>query len=523
MEKLKKYSIPFIVLILITISTIIRIPKKTEEYNNNDATYHVLYTMQCYNETKITTHKFLPIVSLGDKQDKYIPWGACIEGNRGNYYYTSFSPVGFVAPYLFVKVFNLPINIYSLYAFNSIIQIITLILTIYIFYKLFSKYLSKNVIILCTSLIYLFQIEVMHSQGVIYWIHSIFQLLLALQFIFYLNYKNSKKSKIAFFIMCLIMPYAEWTGYISNIGFALILFLEDIIKNKKLRLKSFLAPLGIGILTIASFGLFSLHFLLNVDIENYFYALKARFFARNTVSTKANIGLLLKGYYMSYGYMILLCVALLMAILSIKKYRQHLLELIKEYKYVIIFFTFILLENIIMLQHAIEYTFDRLKFIYILISIFFILIITIYNIIKEDKKIFIHFIVAILAIIAITNLVQYKQGINNYVRINTYYENNNKFAEYIKENYKKSNSIMCSNTSIRGYMNLLFERGIYEWQTYGTAQEQTKKNKKRYLIYVEKYGGGDNLVIKKITVKDMNKNKEKVITISNGELVVKKK
>ncbi len=519
MKKVEKYIVPVIVSILIILSIIMRIPKKSKEYNNNDATYHVLYTMQCYEETPIITHKFLPIVSLGDKEDKYIPWGACVEGNEGNYYYTSFSPVGFVAPYVFVKMFNLPINIYSLYAFNCIIQVATLILTIYIFYKLFSKYLSKNIIILCTSLIYLFQMEIMHSQGVIYWIHSLFQLLLALQFIFYLNYKN-KKCKVAFYIMCLIMPYAEWTGYISNVGFALILFLEDIIKNKKLRLKSFVAPIGIGILTIASFALFSLHFLLNVDMETYINALKARFFARNTASTNAHISLLLKGYYMSYGYMILLCLALVIAILSIKEYRKHLFELIKEYKYVIIFFTFIMLENIVMLQHAIEYTFDRLKFVYILISVFFILIVTIYNMIKEDKKIFIHFIIAILAIIALTNMVQYKKGVNNYIRPNTYYKNNNKFAEYIKENYKKSNSVMCSNTQIRGYMNLLFERGIYEYQTYETAQDLTNKNKKRYLIYVEKTGGGDNLIIKKITIKDLSKNKEKIVTISKGKIVV---
>ena len=75
-------------------------------YYNSDATWHVLYTIEAYNETPISEHLFLPLVSMGAEQDKYIPWGACVQGRNGNYYYTSFSPLGYFLPWLFMKLFS---------------------------------------------------------------------------------------------------------------------------------------------------------------------------------------------------------------------------------------------------------------------------------------------------------------------------------------------------------------------------------------------------------------------------------
>lgn len=77
-------------------------------YYNADATWHTLLTIEAYNETPISEHLFLPIVSLGSQDDKYIPWGATIPDENGNYYYTSFSVAGYFFPWLFMKTFRLP-------------------------------------------------------------------------------------------------------------------------------------------------------------------------------------------------------------------------------------------------------------------------------------------------------------------------------------------------------------------------------------------------------------------------------
>ena len=60
-------------------------------YLDSDATWHTLLTMQAYDETPISQHKFLPIVSLGGVDNKGISWGATIPDKEGNFYYTSFS------------------------------------------------------------------------------------------------------------------------------------------------------------------------------------------------------------------------------------------------------------------------------------------------------------------------------------------------------------------------------------------------------------------------------------------------
>lgn len=516
-EKMKTYSSIALAIILIIISIIIRIPKEEEEfYSNSDATYHTLLTMKCYDETPISVHKFLPIVSLGDEEDKNISWGTCRMDNEGNYYYTSFSPVGFVAPYIFVKIFNLPINIYSLYAFNSIICIATLTLMIIIFCKLFSKYISHNYIIILTTLIYLFSMEVMHSQGVIFWVHSISQLLILIHFFLFMNYEN-KKSRIAFYIMCVIMPYVEWTGYVSNVAFAIILFIKDVAKNKKVTLKSFIKPILIGTLTILSFIIFSMHFLMNLSFNDYIYTLRDRFFARNISASTVKINDLLNGYNISYRYVNILCAIMILITLSIKKFRKKLWELVKEYKYEIIFFAFILLENLIMLEHAVTYSFDRLKLAYILIIMFYIIISALSIVKSKIRKILINSITIILVVISILNIKDYKKLENYYVYKNGFYKNNKIISTYVNEKFNHENSIIATNGGVRGYFNLLFNRGIYEHKEYEQAKQLAINKNKRYLVYLNSYGA---TFVEYAIILDTEENSQYKIHSNNNEIVI---
>ena len=84
----------------VLLSSVLRYRSGEIDYLNSDATWHTLLTVECYNETPVSEHLFLPIVSLGSEDDKYIPWGMTIPDERGNYYYTSFSPAGFFAAFI---------------------------------------------------------------------------------------------------------------------------------------------------------------------------------------------------------------------------------------------------------------------------------------------------------------------------------------------------------------------------------------------------------------------------------------
>ena len=123
----KKSLLTFItigILCLTVLSSVIRYEKyknKDIDYINSDATWHVLLTVECYNQTPIDDHIFLPIVSLGKPSDKWISWGATVPDKKGNYYYTSFSPAGYVAPWAFFKLFNLETKESNLFIFSSVI------------------------------------------------------------------------------------------------------------------------------------------------------------------------------------------------------------------------------------------------------------------------------------------------------------------------------------------------------------------------------------------------------------------
>ena len=106
-ERIQKNA-KYIILTLVCLFIVVLVwqYKYKENYNylNSNATWHVLLTIQAYDETPASVHKFLPIVSLGDELDKGIQWAEMVADERGNYYYTSFSPAGFVLPYFFFKI-----------------------------------------------------------------------------------------------------------------------------------------------------------------------------------------------------------------------------------------------------------------------------------------------------------------------------------------------------------------------------------------------------------------------------------
>ena len=115
-------------------------------YYNSDATWHTLLTIEAYNETPVSDHLFLPIVSLGGQDNKHIAWGVTIPDKGGNYYYTSFPAAGYFFPWLFMKIFGLPVTERSLYIFNSFLYALSGGLWTWLIYKTYES--SKEVVVI---------------------------------------------------------------------------------------------------------------------------------------------------------------------------------------------------------------------------------------------------------------------------------------------------------------------------------------------------------------------------------------
>ena len=243
-------------------------------YRNSDATWHTLLTIQAYEETPITVHKFLPIVTLGAPEDKGIPWGLYLGDEAGNYYYTSFSWLGYFLPWAFIKICHLPINEQSLYIFNTLLQILSVISWILLIGLFYRDNKHRNILLPMAVLPVIFAPEIMHGMGIVYWHQSLMQVTLPLQMIAYLLWRRdqSNRAKYAFYALTLINPMIEWTGYVANVGFAVLEFV--LTRKNALSKRSILAIMS---LTAAAFVLFSLHYLQAVSFQDYFTTLYNRF------------------------------------------------------------------------------------------------------------------------------------------------------------------------------------------------------------------------------------------------------
>lgn len=484
----------------VLISALLRYRSGEIDYLDSDATWHTLLTIEAYNETPISQHLFLPIVSLGNQMDKYIPWGATVPDNEGNYYYTSFSPAGYFAPWLFMKIFGLSVNEESLYIFNLILLLISAFLWMYLLALVYEESEFQHVLCFIGGFSYVFLPEILHGMGIVYWHQSMMQVTLLLQVFAYYRYviQQSKKWKYFFYLMALINPYIEWTGYVANAGFAIS---EMIRNNDKGVIKAFVEVFKLGIITVASFALFFAHYLLRIDPDIFLQALKNRFLARN-ITTDVALTEVFGGYYKSFLFVwILLLIFLIWNFVCNKRLeiRNGLLILV---------LSFPIVENIVMKQHAIAYTYDRMKGAFVLI---FILCEVVYNILESNGKhrITVAAIIGLVCVCSGLNLYAY-QNDASYVWSVSYKTNNIKLAKFVTEKYPKAT--YASGTTIRGYMNLLFHRGIYENISVDEAKSVALQRQSDYLVYITK----DGYELESINVYDVNSDSIIQYSVNNG-------
>lgn len=475
-----------IAIALIAMSISIRYPYSNDfNFSNSDATYHVLLTMRAFSETPRSVHHFLPLVSLGSTSDKKVPWGATIPDKNGNYYYTSFSAAGFIAPYMFIKLLRLPTTIQSLYIFNSMIYVISWLVTLSLFLVVFRDKINSLVIVVFVTIIYLFSPEILHSQGIVYWHHSLLQVIIPLQILLFLD-KKHPLSRTAFYLLCIITPYIEWTGYVSNIGFIVATFIQSRIAIKdKLSSKTestIQVSFIISMMTLLSFLIYTIHFLSVVSYDSFFSALFSRFFARRFIST-SDLGNLLIGYLKSFSLLPIMLVITLIGMMLNKNLRKKIWASVYEFWPALIVMTFPLIENIIMLGHASSYSFDRMKLVFPII--FFSLII--FEVLEKTSfnRFGLYVIPIFLITYGIVSIVFYSLFDNKYRWHITYLEANNKIAVEIKKEYNNSDSIIFQSLPTRGYTNLLFERAVYEGISLDDVKLILQERSQSYAIFLK--------------------------------------
>lgn len=163
---------------------------------------------------------------------------------------------------------------------------------------------------------------------------------------------------------------------------------------------------------------------------------------------------------------------------------------------------FPILENIIMKQHALEYTYDRMKASFLLS---FLICEMIHQLLLncENKKMTAIVASGLVITTGMFNLNSYMHD-EEYIWSTSYQAENRKIAAYINKNYADS-VLGIENLSIRGYMNLLFDRGIYEYTDIEFLRSQATEKRKRYAVIldVENLGNWNVYDLGGATVYDM--------------------
>ena len=494
-------------------SIVIRFPKpETQSYICADATWHTLLTIEAYNNTPASIHKFLPIVSLGHEDDKGISWGGTVPDEFGNYYYTSFSPLGYVAPWLFFNIFNLPNNEASLYVFNSLLYLSCFVMLTAFMLKLFSQRVPKTVVVIISAL-YLFQPEILHSQGIVYWHHSLFQLVFLAQLLLFVNMEGKWKT-VAFFLLCVVAPYLECTGYVSNVGFAIaFLFKGGItIGKENIVFKTDRVAKIIGVLfcTLTSGFFFVFHYLTTVPSAIFWNAISSRYNARKT----ALFSQLGKGYLDSFGMLIALVVIVFFIMLLKNCTRKSFVDSLRDNGFVLFILAFALIENIIMTQHAVLYTFDRMKVVFPLLFLLVVCVSAICHNVKRKRLAFGTFTTLIVLVSGIAFVRYYQES--SFKWEVPYLKDNRTLVNALASEYTHENSIFTQNFATRGYTNLLFGRGVYEGMTYNSSSQLAQEQGKRYAVFFEPRWEAWNMYeYSNFTIIDLEKKSVANLTDSN--------
>jgi hypothetical protein len=444
------------------------------------ATYHTLLTVTALDESPAAEHFFLPTVSLGRDIDKHIPWGATRPTSSGDFIYTSFYSPGYVAPYLWFKAWNLAITEHNLVVFNFVLGclstlILFLLLNTLLRYNGFSPALAA-IAAVAGCIISVFSREALLSNGVTYWCHSLWQPLFLGSLLCFLQYQTSpsergrKFSAAVLLALAFVGPLTEWTGYIFNAGLITLLWVNGpkSSNSRALALKILLA-------TALAMALMLAHLILALGLRATIGALLARFVARNASS--GSLTELIGGYGQSYG-LFLIGIVVILAIASFSRFHDASATRRNVTLSLLIASAVPLAENLLLLQHASMFSFDRLKFIApsaLLIALAF-----------ASYKVTARIVLAgVLAAAALQNFRAYRSDIKLFSAWSDISSSDKRLAGDVLKEIDPACTVFASSFEVRGYANLLFHHGIHENATPEQAMTFLRSDHGCALVYLE--------------------------------------
>lgn len=442
---------------------------------NMEAPYHVLHTLHSLDQGSWRNHYYLPSVTLGRERDKGISWGATVPTTTGDYIYTSFPPLGFMLPYAALGAAGADFSLRNLALLNMVLGAISaVVLSVFLFELAEWGGASPRLSFLSAfggALIAVFSREVLQSHGMIYWSHSLYQVVLGFSLLFLLLYKKDGGNilyKAGFLVTVLLGPMIEWTAYVFNAGVAAALWLgflaagpgakdaeappeapagESLPDDRRLAVAVMATTLAAGLLIF-------LHFVIVLGFKAAALAFLSRFLARSGLHSAFPD--LVGGYGLSYGFFFVIVLAMLFAAYAVLVSGGTLRVRHRKVIGAIFLVSAIpLLENLLMLQHAATFSFDRLKFIFPAGIIVSLALVT-YP--RWGR------VVVVLALVAACGggIRDYRRSIRDHAVWAEIHRSNLRIARMVLEKVDPACTTFAASRHVRGYLNGLFGVGIYE-------------------------------------------------------------
>lgn len=481
---------------LVALSVELRTPPQDAVYVNQDATWHVLHTLQCYDNMPNSEHLFLPLVTPGDDA-RYMMWGATPEGMNGIHFYTSFWAPGFLLPWGFANATGLGYTPQMLYWLNSLLLALSVAATCLLMVRLFGPRLGKAAPLLVplTALLYLFQPEIMQSQGAVYWHQSVTQLVLVCQLYCFSRYRQ-RWGKAAFYVLAFLICQLEWTGYVANVGYALLMLAWGVPGEDKQPLpRRFARAAALGGLSAAALFGIVLHYLQRVPASTLFSALLGSYAVRGDGARDPVLQYFVM-LFRSLRPLWTLLPVLLALVLLVPRAHRALPGLLRAYAPWLFVSAFPMLENLILRQHALEYTYDRMKAVYPLLIAFFLLFACLYGALEGARwrGVALAGTLAACLVFGGVSLADYLRPHNYYVDRDEdgYLVYNQLMAQRLLAEYPRAYTLYGFPVPVRGYTNLTFGGGGLELVNQDTLREEALARGMRYAVYVDARGGVSN-------------------------------
>ena len=336
-----------------------------------EATYHVLWTAQALANSSPETHFFLPTVTLSPDPDFPVPWGATVETRSGSHVYTSFPPLGFLVPYAASLLLGGDLSFGKLALLNSLFGLLAALglggLCRAVFLSATGDRAEQDtaswIVLAITASSYLFLREALVSHGAVYWPHSLSQIV----FIFaawiafrILEGKHTAADLGALFLVCLLFPSLEWTGFVFNAGLFIAFAAWPVYVGRTggqgagRSVAAWIPPAVVLLATAIASMAILVHFSMAIGLHELMLALQERAVAR-TYGLLAIPGVAV-GYFVSFGALVPIGGLAFFLGLRTKAFRSH-----PALAFLLFVTVFPMLENAVLAQHAYQFSFDRLK------------------------------------------------------------------------------------------------------------------------------------------------------------------